>query len=104
VCSMVVELPTAELGPDSDSNSWGRCSLRRDGRLLHVDRAGHPSVSSFVNTDATKEEYNASEPVHDRERSTDQFAHLMGAHRKLHHGRGHRRDQCRAAAPLHADI
>jgi hypothetical protein len=78
VFSMVIELPTNDLGPDPDINIWGRCSLRRDGQLLHVDRAGHPSVSSFFNTDETKEEYNASEPVHDRERWTDQFVHLMG--------------------------
>jgi hypothetical protein len=78
VFSMVIELPTSELGSDPDINIWGRCSVRRDGQLLHVDRAGHPSVSSFFNTDETKEEYNASEPVHDRERWTDQFVHLMG--------------------------
>jgi Domain of unknown function (DUF4331) len=78
VFSMVIELPTSGLGPDPDINIWGRCSLRHDGQLLHVDRAGHPSVSSFFNTDETKEEYNASEPVHDRERWTDQFVHLMG--------------------------
>ena len=57
---------------------WGRCSVRRDGKLLHVDRAGHPSVSSFFNTDDTKEEYNASEPVNDRNRWLEQFIHLMG--------------------------
>jgi hypothetical protein len=78
VFSMVIELPASDLGPDPDVNIWGRCSVRRDGQLLHVDRAGHPSVSSFFNTDETKEEYNASEPVHDRERWTDQFVHLMG--------------------------
>jgi hypothetical protein len=78
VFSTVIELPTSELGPGPDVNIWGRCSLRRDGRLLHVDRAGHPSVSSFFNTDETKEEYNASEPAGDRERWTDQFVHLMG--------------------------
>jgi hypothetical protein len=78
VFSTVIELPTSELGSDPDINIWGRCSVRRDGRLLHVDRAGHPSVSSFFNTDETKEEYNASEPVNDRERWTDQFVHLMG--------------------------
>jgi hypothetical protein len=78
VFSMVIELPTDELGPDPDINIWGRCSVRRDGQLLHVDRAGHPSVSSFFNTDETKEEYNASEPAGDRERWTDQFVHLMG--------------------------
>jgi hypothetical protein len=78
VFSMVIELPTRELGSDPDVNIWGRCSVRIDGRLRHVDRAGHPSVSSFFNTDETKEEYNASEPVNDRERWTDQFVHLMG--------------------------
>jgi hypothetical protein len=46
--------------------------------LNHVDRAGHPSVSSFFNTDETKLEYNASEPINDRARWTDQFVHLMG--------------------------
>jgi Domain of unknown function (DUF4331) len=78
VFSTVIELPTSELGPAPDIRIWGRCSLRRDGRLLHVDRAGHPSVSSFFNADETKEEYNASEPARDRQRWTDQFVHLMG--------------------------
>jgi hypothetical protein len=78
VFSTVLELPTAELGASPDIRIWGRCSLRRDGELLHVDRAGHPSVSSFFNTDDTKEDYNASEPVHDRERWIEQFIHLMG--------------------------
>jgi hypothetical protein len=78
VFSTVLELPTSELGGDPEIRIWGRCSVRRDGALLHVDRAGHPSVSSFFNTDETKEEYNASEPVNDRARWTDMFVHLMG--------------------------
>ena len=36
------------------------------------------AVSSFFNTDDTKLEYNASEPVNDRKRWIDQFVHLMG--------------------------
>ena len=78
VFSTVLELPTSELGGSPGIRIWGRCSLRRAGQLLHVDRAGHPSVSSFFNTDETKEEYNASEPAGDRERWTNQFVHLMG--------------------------
>ncbi len=78
VFSTVMELPTSELGGNPVMHIWGRCSVRRDGKLLHVDRAGHPSVSSFFNTDDTKLEYNASEPVNDRKRWTDQFVHLMG--------------------------
>jgi uncharacterized protein DUF4331 len=78
VCSMVLELPTSALGANPDIRLWGRCSLHRDGELLHVDRAGHPSVASFFNTDDTKEEYNASLPVHDRERWIGMFIHLLG--------------------------
>ena len=78
VFSIVLELPTSELGAKPEIRIWGRCSVLRDGRLRHVDRAGHPSVSSFFNTDETKEEYNASEPVNDRDRWLDQFVHLMG--------------------------
>jgi hypothetical protein len=78
VFSMAVELPTSALAPKPEIHIWGRCSVRRDGKLLHVDRAGHPSVSSFFNTDETKEEYNASEPVNDRTRWLELFVHLMG--------------------------
>ncbi len=78
VFSMVIELPTGELGSNPEVRIWGRCSVREDGKLHHVDRAGHPSVSSFFNTDETKEEYNASEPINDRNRWLDQFVHLMG--------------------------
>ncbi|MGW7577581.1 DUF4331 family protein [Streptomyces sp. NPDC054765] len=78
VFSTVVELPTSELRANPEIRMWGRCSVRRNGQLVHADRAGHPSVSSFFNTDETKEEYNASEPVNDRDRWTDLFVHLMG--------------------------
>ena len=78
VFSTVIELPTSELGPKPEIHIWGRCSVRRDAKLLHVDRAGHPSVSSFFDTDDTKEEYNASEPVNDRKRWLEQFVHLLG--------------------------
>src|SRR6201984_1390402 len=76
--STVIELPTTEINPRPGMHIWGRCSVRRDGKLLHVDRAGHPSVASFFNTDYTQEEYNASEPVNDRKHWLEQFIHLMG--------------------------
>ena len=91
VFSTVLELPTSYLGADPDVRIWGRCSLRRDGKLEHVDSAGHPSVSSFFNTDDTKLEYNASEPVNDRGRWIDKFIHLMG------HTGGYTREEAIAA-------
>jgi hypothetical protein len=95
VFSMAIELPTAELALSPELHVWGRCSVWADGELLHVDRAGHPSVSSFFNTDETKEEYNASEPVNDRARWTDQFVHLLG------HTGGYIRDEAIAALDEH---
>jgi hypothetical protein len=95
VFSMAIELPTAELAPSPELHVWGRCSLWREGGLLHVDRAGHPSVSSFFNTDETKEEYNASEPANDRARWTDQFVHLLG------HTGGYTREEAIAALDEH---
>ncbi len=92
--STAVELPTSELGGKT-FHVWGRCSLRKDGKLLHVDRAGHPSVSSFFNTDDTKEEYNASEPVNDRDRWLELFIHLMG------HTGNYTREEAIAAIDAH---
>ena len=64
VFSTVIELPTSELNPKPEIHIWGRCSVKRDGKLLHADD--------------TKEEYNASEPARDRKRWLGQFVHLMG--------------------------
>jgi hypothetical protein len=77
VFGIVLELPTSVLGANPTARIWGRCSVHRDGKLVHVDRDGHPTVASFFNTDETKEEYNRGEPVHDRERFLDQFVHVL---------------------------
>ncbi|MEV4551491.1 hypothetical protein [Nonomuraea wenchangensis] len=50
---------------------------------------------SFFNTDDTKVEYNASEPVNDRERWTDQFVHLLG------HTGGYSQEEAVAAIDEH---
>jgi Domain of unknown function (DUF4331) len=78
VFAMVLELPTSELGGDPAVRVWGRVSVRRGDELVHADRAGHPTVSSFFNTDDTKEEYNAAEPAQDRQRFMEQFVHVLG--------------------------
>lgn len=95
VFSMAIELPTSELGADPEVLIWGRCSVRVVYGLLHVDRAGHPSVSSFFNTDDTKEQYNSSEPKDDVERWTDMFVHLLG------HTGDYTRDEALAAISDH---
>ncbi|MEX2969960.1 DUF4331 family protein [Streptomyces sp. C184] len=42
VFSMVVELPTSELRANPEIRIWGRCSLRKDGRLVHAFRRWRP--------------------------------------------------------------
>lgn len=91
VFAMVLELPTSVLGANPAVRIWGRCSVRRDGKLVHADRDGNPTVASFFNTDETKEEYNASEPIHDRERWLDMFVHVLG------HTGGYTREEAIAA-------
>jgi Domain of unknown function (DUF4331) len=78
VFAMVLELPKSALDAKPEVRIWGRCSVRRNGQLLHVDRDGNPTVASFFNTDDTKEEYNRTEPVHDREKFLEQFVHVLG--------------------------
>jgi Domain of unknown function (DUF4331) len=95
IFSQVLELPTSELGANPMIRIWGRCSIREGGALKHADRAGHPSISSFFNTDDTKLEYNASEPVNDYKRWLDQFVHLMG------HTGGYTREEAIAAIDEH---
>ena len=74
---IVLELPTSELGANPTLGIWGRVSVRRNGKLDHVDRAGHPTIASFFNTDETKEEYNRTEPAQDRERFLHQAIEIL---------------------------
>jgi hypothetical protein len=74
---IVLELQTTELAPNPSLGIWGRVSVRTNGKLDHVDRAGHPSIASFFNTDETKEEYNRTEPVRDRELFLHQAVEIL---------------------------
>ncbi len=77
VFSMALELPTRLLGANPAVRIWGRVSVRRGGKLVPVDRAGHPTLANFFMTDETKPEFNRSEPAHDRERFLDGFIHVL---------------------------
>src|SRR5262249_18218151 len=70
--SMAAEPPTSELNPKPELHIRGRCSVRENGKLAPAHRPGHPTHSSFFNTDDPKLENNASEPVNDRKRWLDQ--------------------------------
>ena len=40
-------------------------SLRRDGRLVQMDRGGHPTINPFINPGGAKNEYNTGHPADD---------------------------------------
>ncbi|MGC8602524.1 MAG: DUF4331 family protein [Desulfomonilaceae bacterium] len=77
VFTIAFEVPTSLLGANPAVSVWGRVSIRRDGKLVPVDRAGHPTLANFFNTDETKPEFDKGEPAHDRERFLDLFVHVL---------------------------
>jgi hypothetical protein len=72
VFSMAFEFPTSLLG-GNPVRIWGRVSVRKDGRLVAVDRAGHPNLANFFLTDRVKPQFDADEPANDRERYLGHF-------------------------------
>src|SRR5258708_17389845 len=45
--------------------AWATTSLRRDGMLVPMDRAGNPSFNPILNPDDITDQFNATDPVHD---------------------------------------
>jgi len=97
VFGIVLEMPTTLLGGQPRLAVWGRVSVRRQGALVPVDRAGHPTDASFFNTDDTKSAYDAGEPADDVERFLDQYVKV------LEHVGGYTPDAAKAAI-LAADL
>ena len=77
VFSMAFELPTRLLGANPAVRFWGRVSIRRAGKLVAVDRSGHPTFANFFFTDEIKPEFNQGEPAHDREHFLGQMIHTL---------------------------
>lgn len=95
VFSMTFELPTSVLGANPAVRIWGRVSIRRNGRLVPVDRAGHPNLANFFLTDKVKPEFDAGAPAQDRQRFLDDFIH------SLEHVGGYSEEEARATLDAH---
>ncbi len=95
VFSMAFELPTSLLGANPAVRIWGRVSIRRDGRLVPVDRAGHPTLANFFLTDKAKPDFDRSEPSQDRERFLGEFIH------SLEHVGGYSVEEAKAVLDAH---
>jgi hypothetical protein len=64
ILSMALEVPNDMLGPGPEIGVWCTVSVRRDGKLVQVDRYGNPSFNPFF-VDELKNEYNAGHPADD---------------------------------------
>ena len=64
ILSIALEVPNDMLGPGPEISIWCTASVRRDGRLVQVDRYGNPSFNPcFV--DELKNQFNAGHPADD---------------------------------------
>jgi len=92
--SMTFEFPTSLLG-GNPARIWGRVSVRKNGQLVAVDRAGNPNLANFFLTDQVKPAFDADEPANDRARYMDQFI------ASLVHVGGYSEDEARAVIDSH---
>lgn len=64
ILSIALEVPNAMLGSGPEIGLWCTSSVRRDGRLVQVDRYGSPSLNPFF-VDEQKNQFNAGHPADD---------------------------------------
>jgi uncharacterized protein DUF4331 len=64
ILSMALEVPNELLGSGPEIALWCTVSVRRDGKLVQVDRYGNPSFNPFF-VDELKDEFNAGHPADD---------------------------------------
>jgi hypothetical protein len=91
ILSIALEVPDDMLGAGPGIGVWATTSLRRDGMLVPMDRAGHPTINPFINPDGEKNLYNSRHPA-------DDVANYLGPWSKLLEDNGYPADEARAAA------
>src|SRR5205807_3937176 len=65
ILSIALEVPNDMLGSGPRIGVWVTISLRRDGKLVQMDREGNPSFNPILNADDIKDEFNSTDPVDD---------------------------------------
>jgi len=91
IFSIALEVPNDMLGRGQEIGAWITVSVRRDGRLVQMDREGNPSLNPILNPDEVKDDYNATDPVDDVKQNLKPLAETLERN-------GYARDEARAAA------
>lgn len=77
ILSIALEVPAGMLGPRPEIGVWATVSVRRDGRLVQVDRGGHPTINPFVNANDVKDQFNARQPADDVANYLEPWSRLL---------------------------
>ncbi len=80
ILSIAVEVPSDMLGRGPLIGAWATTSLRRDGMLVPMDRAGNPSFNPILNPDDIKDQFNATDPVDDVKNYLQPLADALQRH------------------------
>jgi hypothetical protein len=91
ILSIILEVPDDMLGRGPLIGAWNTISLRRDGMLVQMDRAGNPSFNPILNPDDIKDEFNSTDPVDDVKNYLGPLAEALQRH-------GYSADEATAAA------
>jgi hypothetical protein len=87
ILSIALELPDDMLSSGPAIGVWATCSVRRDGKLVQVDRCGNPSFNPFF-VDELKNKFNGGHPA-------DDVAEFLEPWSKLLESRGYAPNEAR---------
>lgn len=68
------------LAAGSEIAVWATVSVRRQGRLVQVDRGGHPTINPFMNPNASRDDFNARHPADDVQNYLEPWTALLLDH------------------------
>jgi hypothetical protein len=92
VMCIAVEAPNDRLmAAGSEIGVWATVCVRRQGRLVQVDRGGHPTINPFINPNEAKDEFNARHPADDVQNYLKPWTALL-------QGQGYKPEEAAAAA------
>jgi hypothetical protein len=78
IFSIVLEVPSTDLGEQPEIGVWCRVSVYRDGVLESIDRGAHPSLTAYFNAEDIKDTYNRGEPAEDWQTYHDAWTAVLG--------------------------
>jgi hypothetical protein len=91
ILTIAMEVPSDMLSADPVIGVWVTVSERRDGKLVQVDRGGHPTINPFLNPNDAKDDFNTGQPA-------DDVANYLQPWSKLLEDNGYPPEEARAAA------